>query len=885
MKPPPPKLPLRFFRWFCHPKLRDSIEGDLMELYEERVREGGKRKADLKFVRDVLLLFRPSIIRPIEGYQNLNNYGMIKSYFTIGWRNILKYKVFSFINVFGLAVAMSVCMLIILMLADQRRYDAFHLKKDRIYRILSNTYATTPYPLASALKAEYPIIEETVNLTPGPSGDVMYLQKIAEMRGYFADPAFFTVFSFDLAKGDKRTALSKPYSMVISSELAHQLFGDEDPIGKTVEFVDRQLSFPQEFTGSGAPPVSWGSFTITGVINERKYKSHLKFDVLVSASTRPSLITEKKLEDQTNNWESYFRTYTYVLLQEDKESKDLAQALNNLVAQKYANIHSEQTKDFKLHAQKLGDVQLGLAGNDTNTRLPLFGYYFLAGLAFLVMISACLNYTNLSVARALTRAKEIGVRKVTGALRKDLVFQFLSESIITSLLALAMAILLLLFIEPAFKGLWLNKHLNFELPAMPSVYLVFTGFALLIGVVAGIYPALHLSKYQPLKAIKNLSSASIGKLGLRKALSVSQFVISLFFITTSILIYNQFKHLISFDYGFRFENIVNIELQGNDYQKMSNELQGIQGVTAISASDLIPSTGTNNNNQIRKSGSEGEYKEIGILLTNENFAANLGIGLIAGRYLPPDGKSSDRFILVNEATVKSLGYKFPSEMIGEVLETKWGNEPLEVIGVVKDFRYKSLVNEEKIAPLIMRNQPAHFEYLNVQLSTTDIMSTLANLESQWKKIDPVHPFKYEFFDEQLESTHRLIFDVATILGFVAFLAIVIACLGLLGMAIYTAERKSKEVGIRKVLGANELSIAYLLSKGFLKLLTVSLAIGAPLSYFINNLWLQKIPNRVEFGLGTVLLGTSVLLVLGLLTIGSQTIRASRNNPIESLKAE
>lgn len=814
---------------------------------------------------------------------------MFFNYLKVGIRNILKYKVFSFINIFGLAVAMSVCMLVILMLADQNRYDAFHEKKERIYRILSNyegsrqPYATSAYPLANALKAEYPIIEEATNLTPGVGGDVTYQQKLADIRGYFADPSFFSVFSFELEKGDKGSALTKPNSMVISSELAKQLFDDEDPIGKTVELADRQLPFPQEFADQSS--VQWGSFTITGIIDETKYKSHLKFGVLISSSSRQTLIAEKKIEDLSNNWEWYFRTYTFVLLDKGKNSEDLSTALNDLVAHKYADLTSEQVKGFNLTPQKLGDVQLGLVGNDTNNRLPLIGYYFLGILAIVIMISACLNYTNLSIARALTRAKEIGVRKVTGALRKNLVFQFLSESIITSMLALLMAILLLLVIVPAFKGLWVNKYLEFELPSMPSVYLVFTAFALIIGIIAGVYPALHLSKYQPIKALKNLNNVNPGKLNMRKALGVSQFVISLFFITTSILIYNQFKHYLSFDYGFQSKNIVNIELQGSDYQKLSNELQSVAGVTTISACDIIPSTGTNNNNQLRKAGSDGEYNEAGILITDENFATNLGIKLIAGKKLPPAGELSDRFILVNEAAVKNWGYKFPSEIIGEVFETKWGTENLEVIGVVKDFRYKLLINEDKIEPLMMRNQPKDFKYLNVQLSTTDLMATMAKLEGQWEKIDPIHPFKYEFFHEQLQSTHQAIFDVVSILGFIAFLAIVIACLGLLGMATYTAERKTKEVGIRKILGAKELSIAILLSKGFLRMLLVSVFIGAPLSYFVNNLWLQKFPNRVEFGVGTVLLGTIILLVLGLLTIGSQTIRASKSNPVNLLKME
>ena len=881
----PPQLPLQFFRWFCHPDLLQSIEGDLIELYDEQMKSSGKRKADLQFIIDVLLLFRPGIIRPAEGAHHFNQYGMFKNYFKVGIRNILKYKVFSFINVFGLSTAMSVCMLIILMLADQKRYDAFHTKKDRIYRILSaTTYATSPYPLAGALKAEYPIAEETTNLTPGIGGDVTYHQQLADMRGYFADPSFFRVFSFELEKGNKATALAAPRCIIITRKLAYQLFKDEDPMGKSVDFADRQLPFPQDHAGIGSPPVRWGSFTITGVFDETLYKSHLKFDVLMSGVTLQALLADKKIDDQMNSWEWYYRTYTYVLLRPDKDREDLAAALNDLVARKYANIKSEQTKGFKLEAQKLGDVQLDLKGNDTDNRLPRMGYYFLSFLAVIIMLSACLNYTNLSIARALTRAREIGVRKVTGASRKALVFQFLCESVITALLALAMAIILLFFVKRAFMSLWVNQYLNFELPSSLSVYIVFVGFASLIGILAGVYPAFHLSTYQPIQALKNLQHMRPGKLGMRKVLSISQFVISLFFITTSILIFNQFKYFTRFDYGFNSKDIVNIELQGSDYKKVSHELSSVGGVSAISATDIIPATGRSNGTQLKKAGSSEEYIRSSVLQTDENFMDNLGLKFVAGKNWQA-GESSDRMIIVNEAAAKKLGYHYPAEIIGQAFDTEWTKEPFVVVGVVRDFRFNLLINRHEIEPLVLQNRPAEFKYVNVKIDAHNLRSTITELEAAWKRIDPIHPFKYQFFDDELAETHQGIFDVVSIISFIAFLAISIACLGLLGMATYTAERKTKEVGIRKVLGAEEFSIAVMLSKEFLKMLAIAIAVGAPLSYFINDFWLQKFPNRVEFGWGTLLLGIVILVGLGTLTIGSQTISASRRNPVEALKIE
>ncbi len=815
---------------------------------------------------------------------------MLYNYLKVGIRNILKYKVFSFINVFGLAVAMSVCLLIILMLADQKRYDQFHANKDRIYRILSDRAgskgpaATTPFPLANALKTNYPFIKETTQLIRGVGGDITYGEKTLEMRGYFADAPFFKVFSFPLEKGNKATALLLPNSIVISKELARQLFNQENPLGKTVQFTDRGLS---HLGGrSGGPSSDWGVFTITGVMGEKDYKSHLQFDGLVSYASRLALYQKNQVEDLTENWGNN-HCYTYVLLNQEKGEADLTAALSDIIAHRQAQL--KEIKGFALARQKLTQITPGkLVSNESSYNLPLEAYYFLGLLALVIMLSASLNYTNLSIARALTRAKEIGVRKVTGAGRKDLIFQFLSESILMSLFAVAMAVLLLIFLKPAFRGLWVNQYLNFELQGNLFVYLAFTGLALLIGLMAGLYPALHLSAFKPVKVLKNLDSLRPGKLGMRKVLSVSQFVISLLFITTAVLLYNQFKHFVSFDYRFTAQNIVNISLQGNDYRKVSQVFSTVPGVATISACDYLPATYVSNEITVKPVGSRKEYTKMTILLTDENFVDNLGVKLLAGRRLEPASApdSASRLILVNEASVKALGYQHPSQLIGQTIESEWGPEMLEVIGVVEDFVFRApMAGTDKIGPLVLRNEPRSFTVVNVQLTPGNLRGTVAKLAAEWKQIDPVHPFQYEFYDQQLAETNQGFFDLVSILGFLALLAVIISCLGLLGMATYTVERRRKEVGIRKVLGAADWSIAFLLSKEFVRILIVAIGIGAPLSYFLNNLWLQHFPNRVPFGLGTILSGTLLLLGLGLLTIGSQTLRTARTKPVDSLKVE
>ncbi|QHT69649.1 FtsX-like permease family protein [Rhodocytophaga rosea] len=885
-----PKWPEKLFTWICHHDQAEEIIGDLQERYHLRAQRMSPGKARNYYFKDVLAYIPSAVLkRKSSSKPTFTLYpDMINNYFKVAFRNLLRHKAFSFINIFGLAVAMSVCMLIILMLADQRSYDQFHVNKDSIYRILSKPkeasqpYATTPFPLVSTLKKEYANIDEATQLFSGVGGDAVYKQQVVEMRGFFTDPAFFTIFSYELAQGNSQNALAEPNSMVITGEVARRLFNNENPIGKTVQFTDRGLHYLQK-SGKDSPPVSWGNFTITGIIADKNYKSHLAFDVLVSSASLQALYRDNKIINLTDKWEDHHQTWTYVLLDPTKTQSDLNASLQQVVRQKYTSL--KEFDGFQLIGQKFSDINTDLLSNEITYRLPLMIYYFLSVLAIVIMVSACLNYTNLSVARALTRAKEIGVRKVNGAKRKDLIFQFLSESIMTALLSLLMAIILLTLIKPAFKGLWINQFLHFELESTLVVYLLFFGLALLIGIIAGVYPALHLSGFQPVYVLKNLDRMRPGKLGMRKVLSVFQFVISLFFITSSILIYKQFQHFLEFDYKFNTNNIINIELQGNDYQKVSAQLRSIPGVSAISATDIIPATGTSNGIGLRKPGTEAEFTNMWILHTDEKFIDNLQIKLLAGKHLPASGESADRFILVNESAVKELGYTHPSQIIGQTLEVNWNKEVVEVIGVVENFRYKLLLNTNEIGPLVLHNQPENFKYVNVQVAGNGLNGTISKIEDTWKNIDPIHPLKYEFFDEQLAATHQGILDVVSVIGFIAFLAITIACLGMLGMATYTAERKMKEVGIRKVLGAGNMGIMLLLSRGFLTILFISVLIGAPLSYMANNVWLQNFPNRVDFGLDILLLGSALLFTLGIVTIGSQTIRVSRTNPVDSLRMD
>jgi len=810
---------------------------------------------------------------------------MIFNYLKVGIRNFLKHKTFSFINVFGLAAAMSVCMLIMLMLADQRSYDQFHTNKDHIYRIISDkpdlkhAYATSPFPLADALRKEDPVVLESTRLAMGVGGDAAYNNITTELRGYFADPAFFRVFSFRLGKGDPGTALSAPNSIILSAAAAHRLFRDEDPIGKTVTFTDRGLG---PLGGSEASAsVSWGSYTISGVLEDASYRSHLHFDALFSISSLPVLIGDKKFGDSRNDWKNFFQCYTYALLKSGKTGPDLDASLAGVIRPQIAGI--ADLKGFYLKGQALTAISPGmLLGNEPNTALPRVAYYFLSIIALVIMISACLNYTNLSIARAMTRAREIGIRKVNGAGRKNIVFQFLCESTLTALFAFLLSILFLLFLRAAFVGLWLNQYFHFELQAGWPVLIAFVAFALFIGLMAGVYPALYLSGFQPAKVLKSLAGIRPGRLSLRKTLSVVQFAVSLIFIISTTLIFHQFTHYLKFKYEFTSNNIVNIALQGNDYRRAIRELNTVPGVDKISACEYIPSTGRSEGTSLKRANGKDEYISMTALRTDENFISVLQLPLMAGKGLPAG--DTGRYVLLNESAVKALGFKEPAAAVGEFLRPA-GNDStaLQIAGVIKNFHLG--LDHDQIEPLVLQNIPTLLKFVNVRIASADLRSTVSALEKKWRAIDPVHTFQYQFFDDQLAAVSQGLFDIVSILGYMAFIAITIASLGMLGMATYTTERRIKEVGIRKTLGGKELGIAMLLSKEFIQVLVIAILIAAPLSYFLNSLWLNKFPNRVTMGWDTILTGILILLVPGLAAIGSQTLRAARRNPIAALRTE
>lgn len=820
---------------------------------------------------------------------------MIKNYLKVAFRNIVKHKLFSLINIFGLSISMATCLLIILLIYGQKEFDNFHTKGDRIVRVLSlNEYpipmATTPLPLSEMLLDDYPhLVEDAVRIKSSfVGGDVVYNNNRIPLAGRYVDANFFNVFDFKLIGGNPNTALAAPFSIVLAKDAAEKLFGKEDPIGKSVKLNDIGLNTMGIELLEHNKETMLGDFTVTGIV-DNTLLSHIQFDFLVSMSTAISLAGQDGTEAIFHSWKNYFDSYLYLLLKEGVAHEDLAPILADISKTNYGQI---EDLDITFSLQQLSKITPSKFINaDIGIRMPLEGIYFLSFLGLVVLLSACFNYVNLSFARSLTRAKEVGVRKVIGAARHQLFVQFIVESIIISLVSLLLAIGILQILSIVFLNLWINQFIVLDFTPDLMLYALFIAFSIFVGAIAGAIPASFLSSFSPIKTLRNFSGIELGngkRLTLRKSLVVVQFSASLFFIITTLLIFAQLNYLLETEYGFDQNNVVNVKLQGVDYEILSKEFSQNPSIQSISASSFVPGTGGyGGETQIKTLGMSDEGLVSYPIAVDQNFIPNLKLHLIAGSNFPESiPQSEERMIIVNESSARLLGYLEPTTIIGETILVGEEENAVKVIGLVENFIRDVLMEADKNAPILLRYLPKELAYMNIRYYPgSDIGSILDFMEQKWKKLDGTHSFKYNLYEDELKETNSIFSDITYILGFIAFLAISISCLGLFGMATFTAESKKKEIGIRKIHGAEAKSIALLLSNGFLRLFIIAIVITLPITYFLNRIWLEEFSYKVDFSVWIMILGIGIMFILGFGTILSQTLRAATSNPLKGLREE
>ena len=841
-------------------KYSGAIVGDFIELYRDRVGKKGKFKACLwlffLFIASLPDFFRRYIYWSKE---------MILNYLKITFRNITRNKVFSFINIAGLAVGLACSLFIFLWVKDELSFDRFHANAGRIQRVavsgLINKseigYTLTPLVLGETLARDFPEVEEAVRMYR-PRGIITIRhgnKAFTEPRVLLVEKNFFNLFSFPLIEGDPSTALDDPTNLIFSRNTARKYFGSEDPMGKSVEFNGRE-------------------FKITGIIENVPHNSHFHFDILVPLH----LMDLNQPAQWMNNY-----ILTYVLLKEGTSAAQLEAKFPALVETNIGNIgegnrwayYLQALTDIHLHSRI--DYELGENGNIVYVRI-------FSVIAIFMLIIASINFINLTTARASRRAREVGVRKVTGSHRGQLMRQFLCESIFQSYMALIFAVGLVFLILPTFRRL-VAKPLTFSLVLEPETLLLILGVTLLVGFLSGLYPAFVLSSFRPAAVIKGNFLQRGKKVTLRNALVVFQFSISVFLIVGTLVVYKQLQYMQKNELGFDREKVLVIKnpfVLGNQMQTFKNELEKNSSVLNAAISSHLPGYESNFVG-ISFNPPEASWVSLETWTGDEDLLATLQMQLISGRFFSKDFPSDNRAVILNEAAVKNIGWANP---LGKKLGSL--GEEWTVIGVVKDMHYQSM--QHQIKPMGLMHLSSNFnnyspKYMSVRLSTGNISQTISSLKQTWETYSPGFPFEFSFLDDAYNSLYNNEQKTGKLSVIFSFLTIFVASLGLFGLASFIAVQRTKEIGIRKVLGASVSDVAFFLAKGFIGLILVSIVISVPLAIYVLNNWLNNFAYHIDMAWWMFAFGAAVTLAIAMITVGFQMIKAASANPADSLRYE
>ncbi|QXV64579.1 ABC transporter permease [Mucilaginibacter sp. 21P] len=794
---------------------------------------------------------------------------MLKNHFKIALRNLWKHKVFSFINITGLSVGITACFFIFMYVAFELSYDKFHTKVDNIYRLVTdikspsetiNTDATS-WAFAPNLKPEFPEIEAFVRVQR--SGYLIRKDniKFQEDNAMLADSNFFKVFDFKLLKGDVNTALTAPASIVFSETTAKKYFGDADPIGKTVLM-----------SGDAVPAV------VTGVMKDMPGNSQIHADLLISMTS----LTQKFRPDIDKQWGNYGAN-TYLLLKPGSNYKALEAKFPPFMekhngkdareSKMFAKLLLEPMKDVYLHTTR-GGQEVGSMSN----------VYIFSIVAVFILLIACINFINLTTARSVERAKEVGIRKVVGAAKGELAAQFIGESVALCMIAFFITIALSALLLPLFNQL-AGKTVSEGIFTTPGYIAGLFGLSVVIGLLAGVYPALVLSSFRPVSVLKGRFSTGTKGNILRKTLVVAQFSISIALIIGTIVVYDQMNYMRNQDLGFSKDQTLVLETDNDPGQDAFRQaISGLPGVKGATLSSSVPGGGENGAySEIENSKGDLQVANLALYFVDFDYIKNYGIKILAGRPFSRDFMNTDtaQAMIINEEAAKLFGYATPEKAIGRRFK-QWGREG-KIVGVMKNFHYRSL--QEKIDPLTMRVEMKALNKVSVKLSAANLPSTLSQIETKWKQYVPNKPYTYYFLDEFFDRQYRSEQRFGKLFFNFAILAIAISCLGLLGLASYATYQRTREIGIRKVLGASTTGIVNMLSIDFMKLVIISFLIATPIAWYFMHKWLADFAYRIEIQWWVFALAGTLAVVVALTTISFQAIRAALTNPVKSLRSE
>ncbi len=797
---------------------------------------------------------------------------MFKNYLKVAFRNLLKNKGISFINITGLAIGITSCILIFLFIHTELSYDKQNKKFDNIFRVLtidkalgvsSNLVGITLPALGPAMKNEFPEVKEEVRVNRSGKDLIEYNQKFLYSKDLiYAEPSLFKVFDFDFINGNKASALTKPNTAVLTEEISKRIFGNENPIGKSFK-VDNDKDIE-----------------VVGILKDIPRTSHLAMDVIISIYPTAQ---DTNLAKYLNSWNNISMT-TYVLLNNPASEAAVESKLEPLIRKNNVG------KNFNVTLQPLKDVHLkssDILFDDANRDKSDIGYiYSLFAVAIFIILIAAFNFMNLSTAKAVSRAKEVGLRKVVGAIRYQLILQYLGEAVLLSFVSLFLAMLLVECFAPLInlpiKGSYILFF--FENPVFLAGLII---SILTLGLLSGIYPAFILSKFKPVLILKGAAKNNKSGIWMRRILVTVQFTVSIGMIIGTYIVYQQLSYIRSKNVGYNREQVMTLDLNDQQLQKNSqlleNEIQKLPSVESVSLSSNLPGRGFGRTGiQPEGYSSKDDIWIVSIMSADEKFLPNMKMELAEGRNFslkfPADQKES---VIINQAAAKALKWKNP---LNKKLSFG-GNSPnkLNVIGVVKDFNFASM--RHQIEPLLIVNNPNANNILSIRIKKGGISDAVNSVERTWQKVNPGRPFEFNFLDDEFEQLYKTESSFSTLIGSFTFLAIFIACLGLFGLASYMTEQRTKEIGIRKVLGASIPGILYIISKQFIILIILANLIAWPLAYYFMNGWLKDFAYRIDIGISTFMIAGILTLLIAISTISYQAIKAATRNPAKSLRYE
>ena len=800
---------------------------------------------------------------------------MIKNYLKTALRNLIKHKAYSAINIIGLAVGITCCFLIVLYVITELSYERMHINRNQVYRVATEFnyggqtlhIAPTITPLGTVIAEDIPEVVNATRITPVANALIgVGENRFRENSFCFVDSTFFDIFTIPLSAGDPKTALRDPFTILISQEIAHKYFGDDDPIGKV-------LSFENQF-----------DFTVTGVLNKIPGQTQLKADFYASYASRYDIEGSN-----LNSWMQAGEVYCYILLAEGADPAVVEQKLPDLILKHGGDFAASI---FTLHLQPLNDIYLqsNLMGEFEPSGNIIYIYLFSA-IAVLILLIACINFMNLTTARSMHRAREVGMRKTLGARRSQIIRQFLGESTTISFIAVMLAIALFELCYPLFSR-FLGKDLLIDHAHHAWIIPALLGTTVLVGLIAGSYPALYLSRYRPSQILKSAAKPGSARSILRKSLVVLQFTISIALIIATAVIFSQLQFVKKKDLGYNQEHVILLRIDNpalqQQYEPLKKELLQHPNIINVSGAFSTPGSEDLSKRGVKPEGVNEENVPVMILVTSdEDYIETLGLEIVAGRGFSPEyATDATEAYIINQSAAAAIGWT-AHEAIGKqfsILSRNPENQrPGRIIGVINDYHVLSL--HEKIEPLFMYIDSRTYSVLAVRVAPQDLSGTMSFIEKTWKNFAPNIPFEYSFLDESFHIFYQSERKLSQIFTSFSVLAILIACLGLFGLTAYAAEQRTKEIGIRKALGATITNIVSLVSKEFILLVIVSNIIAWPIAYYAMNKWLQNFAYHIEMNLTIFILAAVSALVIALGTISFHTIKAASANPVNSLRYE